>query len=185
MEHKGTVPLQTGRLRLRRFTLSDVQDAYTNWLSDPDVAFYMRWDAHKDMKQTEEMLSKIISDYEKPNYYRWAITLGAGGEVIGVIGFHIDNESDMVADIAYALGKAYWGRGIVTEALREVLRFGLSDVGLNRIEAYHAVKNPASGKVMKKSGMTYEGRLRQKYKSHAGFEDCDLYAILRSDLGLR
>ena len=53
---------------------------------------------------------------------------------------------------------------------------------LYRIEAYHAVNNPASGKVMKNAGMKYEGRMRKKYRSHIGFEDSDLYAILREDI---
>ena len=182
MNHKGTIPLQTERLLLRRFVLSDVEIAYVNWFSDPDVAFYMRWDAHTDIKQTEEMLSKFISNYEEINFYRWAITFRTSNEVIGAIGFHIDDDFDMIADVSYTLGKAFWGQGIVTEALTEILRFGLLDVGINRIEAFHSINNPASGKVMRKSGMTYEGHSRQKYKSHAGFENCDLYAIIRSDL---
>jgi ribosomal-protein-alanine N-acetyltransferase len=56
------------------------------------------------------------------------------------------------------------------------------EVGFNRIEAYHSINNMASGKVMQKSGMEFEGRMRQKYKSHSGFEDSDLYAILKQDL---
>lgn len=182
MNHKGTVTLETERLLLRRFTISDVQDAYKNWFSDPDVAMYMRWDAHANIKQTEEFLLRFISDYEKPDFYRWAITFQNSGEVIEAIGFHMEDEYDRVADVSYSLGKAFWGQGIIAEALREVLKFGLLDVGANRIEAFHAINNPASGRVMEKAGMKYEGHLRQKYRSHAGFEDCDLYAIIRSDL---
>ena len=52
----------------------------------------------------------------------------------------------------------------------------------NRIEAYHAIANPASGKVMQKAGMKYEGTMRKKYRSHVGFEDSNLYAILREDI---
>jgi ribosomal-protein-alanine N-acetyltransferase len=70
----------------------------------------------------------------------------------------------------------------ISEALKKVLRFGLIEVSLNRIEAFHAINNPASGKVMIKCGMRYEGRAGQKYRSHNGFEDCDMYAILREDL---
>jgi len=56
------------------------------------------------------------------------------------------------------------------------------DVEFNRIEAYHAIANPASGKVMQKAGMKYEGTMRKKYRSHVGFEDSNLYAILREDI---
>ena len=88
----------------------------------------------------------------------------------------------MCGEAAYCLSRQYWGRGIVTEALRAVLNFGLLEVGFNRIEAYHAVNNIGSGKVMQNAGMKYEGRMRKKYRSHMGFEDSDLYAILKEDL---
>jgi ribosomal-protein-alanine N-acetyltransferase len=93
MNHKGTVALETERLLLRRFEVADAQNAYQNWLSDPDVAMYMRWDAHSDIKQTEEFLRSLISDYEKPDFYRWAITMRPSSEVVGAIGFYVEDES--------------------------------------------------------------------------------------------
>jgi ribosomal-protein-alanine N-acetyltransferase len=65
--------------------------------------------------------------------------------------------------------------------LKKVLHFALLEVGVNRVEAFHAVANPASGRVMQKAGMTLEGHARQKYRSHNGLESSDLYAILAED----
>ena len=182
MNHIGTQPIQTDRLLLRRFAIDDVADAFQHWFSDPDVAMYMRWDAHTDSSQTKEFLSRFVAEYEKDDFYRWAITLKGENKAIGAIGFHVESEFDSVADISYTLSRAFWNRGIITEALKSVLRYALVDVGINRIEAFHAIRNPASGKVMQKAGMQYEGRARQKYRSHMRLEDCDLYAILREDL---
>jgi len=182
IHHIGTQQIETHRLLLRRFTMEDVADAHHGWFSDPDVAMYMRWDAHMDISQTEEFIAHWVANYEELNFYRWVITLKAADRAIGSIGFHIPDDYDAVADVSYALSKAHWGKGIVSEALAAVLRYALLDVGLNRVEAFHAVSNPASGKVMRKAGMRHEGFVRQKYRSHAGFEDCELYAILQEDL---
>jgi ribosomal-protein-alanine N-acetyltransferase len=88
----------------------------------------------------------------------------------------------MSGDISYSLGRAFWNKGLISESLSEVIKFGLISVGLNRLEAFYALSNPSSGKVMEKCGMKFEGIARQKYKSHVGFEDCGMYAILREDI---
>lgn len=182
MNHVGTQKIETVRLILRKFNINDVADAYDNWYSDPEVTMWLQNNVHTDISQTKDYLSWFISSYEKPDFYRWAITLKSDNKAIGSIGFTINSERDSVADLSYSLSKKHWNQGIVTESLISVLKYGLLKVGVNRIEAFHATNNPASGKVMQKAGMKYEGHSRQKYKSHKGFEDCDLYAILKEDL---
>ena len=183
MNHKGTVTLETERLILRRFIMNDVTDAYNNWLSDPDVAMYMQWDAHTNIKQTQEWIAKYyVGNYEKNDYYRWAIALKEDNRVIGSVGFNIEREYDSVADVSYALCKRLWNKGIMSEALTAVIAYALKEVKINRLEAFHAVANPGSGKVLQKAGMKFEGHARQKYRNRLrGFEDCDMYAILAED----
>lgn len=181
MVHIGTRQIETERLILRRFTIADVVDAFHGWFSDPDVAMYMRWDAHTDISQTQEFIARFVADYEKSDFYRWAITLKKDNKVIGAIGFHIESEYDSVADVSYTLSRAFWNQGIVSESLKAVLNYAFMDVGVNRIEAFHAIRNPASGKVMLKAGMKYEGHARHKYRSHKGYEDCNLYAAVAED----
>jgi len=91
------------------------------------------------------------------------------------------NETDLCGDFGYSISRKYWGQGIATEALKAVLKLAFETVGFNRIESYHSTKNPASGKVMQKAGMKFEGLARQKYKSNVGFEDSNLYSILKED----
>ena len=181
MVHIGTRQIETERLILRRFTLEDVDDAFCGWFSDPDVAMYMRWDAHSDISQTREFISRFVADYEKPDFYRWAIALKQDNRAIGSVGIHIESDYDSIADVSYTLSKAFWNQGIISEALIAVLQYAFVDVGVNRVEAFHAIDNPASGKVMLKAGMKYEGHARQKYRSHKGYEDCDLYAAVADD----
>ena len=102
--------------------------------------------------------------------------------VIGSVGFNIEREYDSVADVSYALCKRLWNKGIMSETLTAVIAYAFNEVKINRLEAFHAVANPSSGRVLQKAGMRYEGHARQKYRNHLrGFEDCDLYAIIAED----
>jgi ribosomal-protein-alanine N-acetyltransferase len=158
--------------------MEDAADAFRGWFSDPEAAMYMRWEAHSDISQTRDFIARVVADYEKLDFYRWTIALKKDNKAIGAIGLHIESEYDSVADVSYTLSKAFRNQGIVSEALKAVVQYAFVEVGVNRIEAFHAVANPASGKVMLNAGMRYEGHALQKYKSHKGFEDCDLYAAV-------
>jgi RimJ/RimL family protein N-acetyltransferase len=83
--------------------------------------------------------------------------------------------------IDYWLGASYWNNGFMTEAAEAVLRFAFKDLKLNRVTSSHLTRNPASGRVMQKIGMTYEGTLRQHVMQNGVFEDLALYAILASE----
>ena len=137
---------------------------------------------HTCIEDTREFVASIISKYDKLDTYRWVIVLKEINEPIGFIGLTTISEHDKTGDFGYSIGKPFWNNGYATEALSTVLRYGLTEVNYNRLEAYHSISNMASGKVMKKAGMVYEGRARQKYRSNVGFEDCDMYAIVRDDL---
>lgn len=62
-----------------------------------------------------------------------------------------------------------------------MLEFAFGELGLSRVEARHMTKNLASGKVMQKLGMTYEGTLRQSIYRFENFEDAAIYRILRQE----
>ena len=85
------------------------------------------------------------------------------------------------AEVGYSLSRAYWNRGLMTEALREMLRFCFDTLCLNRVEAQYETDNPASGAVMRHAGMRREGLLRQRIYNKGRYVDVELYAILRSD----
>lgn len=110
----------------------------------------------------------------------FAITLPENGLAIGSIGLVIVPDHQR-AEMGYWLGRPYWGQGYTTEAAYELLRFGFAELGLNRIYATHLSRNPASGRVMQKVGMQYEGTQRQHVLKWGQFEDLKLYSILRSE----
>lgn len=79
------------------------------------------------------------------------------------------------------IGRAYWNKGYVTEALSSIVQFFFEEVGANRIEGRNDIQNPASGKVMSKCGFQYEGLLRQGGRNSFGLVDCKQYAIIADD----
>jgi RimJ/RimL family protein N-acetyltransferase len=100
--------------------------------------------------------------------------------LIGAMGIHI-SQSHNRAELGYWIGVPYWNQGYCTEAARAVLRYGFETLGLNRIQARHLARNPASGRVMIKIGMRHEGTMRQAVIKWEAYEDIKLYAILRSE----
>jgi RimJ/RimL family protein N-acetyltransferase len=101
------------------------------------------------------------------------------GAFLGVIGI-LPEPHDM-AEFGYWIGQEYWNRGYATEAAAAVIDYGFRILGVNRVEAIHFTRNPASGRVMEKCGMHCEGTLRQARKKWDEYLDVKVYAIIRSD----
>lgn len=73
MEHKGTVYIETKRLILRRFTVSDAEAMYENWASDEEVIKYLTWQTHGDISVSEGVLREWVNNYARNDFYQWAI----------------------------------------------------------------------------------------------------------------
>ena len=182
MNHIGTKVIETERLILRPFTLEDAQPMFDNWASDPEVSKYVTWPAHESVDVTKMLLEDWVTRYEKMDNYSWAITLKEkGDEPIGNISaVPVDDHTESV-EIGYCMGRAWWGKSVMAEALKAVIDFFMAEVGANRVYARHDTANPNSGRVMKKAGMTFEGVLRRSGRNNQGIVDLAYYSILRSE----
>lgn len=178
----GTVTLTTPRLTLRRFTLDDAPAMYTSWTSDPKVTTYLSWSPHLSVQHTRALLAGWIAEYADPTVYRWGIEVASSGDLIGSIDARNADPAIDLKEIGYCLGSRWWGRGYMTEALRSVITFLLDRVGVNRVEAAHDPRNPASGRVMAKAGMRYEGTLRAAHRNNQGLGDSMIWSTLRGEL---
>lgn len=179
--HKGTQTIETSRLILRRAILNDAEPMFRNWASDPEVTKYLTWPPHENVELTQKLLSGWIAEYEKDEYYHWMIVLKDLNEPIGsIIARGYDEQIESI-EIGYCIGKNWWHKGLMTEALHAVIEFLFTQVGVNRITSRHDPNNPHSGAVMRKCGMKYEGTGRQADRNNQGICDAAYYAILRSD----
>ena len=182
LNHKGTVTIETDRLILRRFAMEDAEAMFRRWASDDEVTKHLTWPTHSSLEISKMVLTDWTSHYPEPDFYNWAIVLKENGpKPIGNISTAHVKESTLCATMGYCMSRAHWGKGVMTEALTAVIDFFFDEVGFNRIDADHAVDNPASGRVMEKSGMRHEGILRQAGRSNQGIIDVSRWAILKSD----
>ncbi len=181
MNHLGTVPIETERLLLRRFTMEDADTAFRNWMSDPAVTKFLRWPTHKSIDVTKWVLNDWISQYKDPTFYSWAIVLKEPGEPMGSIAVVEQDERTAKIQIGYCIGRLWWHQGYTSEALSALLPFFFEQVGANRVESMHDPKNPHSGDVMKKCVLRYEGTLRQADWNNTGIVDACMYGMLAED----
>lgn len=181
LNHKGTKIIETDRLILRPFRSGDAPLMFKNWAGDREVPRYLTWNVHRSVSDTENVVNMWVAQYNDISTYNWVIVLKELGEPIGSISVARIYENIDGAEIGYCIGKPWWGRGIMTEAFSAIIPY-LFEVGFNRITAAHAVKNPASGRVMQKCGLTYEGTLRQFFRATSGeLLDISFYSILKEE----
>lgn len=173
--------LETDRLILRKLSMRDVNDIF-EYASVPEIAQHVMWAHHRNIADSLHFLRAVMQQYQNGTPSPWGIVYKENDKLIGTGGFHIWNLDHRRAEIGYALSKDYWNKGIMTEALKEMIKFGFEHLNLNRIEALCKVENTASEKVMQKCGMKLEGTLREHIFVKEAFHDLKMYSILKSEL---
>ena len=182
MKAIGTQTLQTDRLILRRFVESDAEAMFQNWASSAENLTYVTWDPHPNLEVTRNSIRSWVTSYTNPNYYKWAICLKDNPEqVIGDISIVSMDEIDSSCEVGYILGKNYWGRGMMTEAMTAVLDFCFTQAGFQKVRARYASLNPASGRVMEKAGMFYLKTIVNGVERKGYLADLIYYQINRED----
>lgn len=172
--------LTTERLLLRRMLVGDCYDMY-EYASKPEVTQFLTWSPHPDIEYTKEYLQYIANHYKLGDFYDWAVVLREEGKMIGTCGFTRFHMQHDCGEIGYVINPAYRGQGIACEAVRAVMDFGFSRLGLNRIEAKYMEGNQASRRVMEKVGMTFEGVRRGEMLIKGCYHNVGVCAILRED----
>ncbi len=172
--------LETTRLILRPFTLGDARDVQ-RLAGDREIASTTLNVPHPyEDGMAEQWIGTHQEKYERGELVNFAIVRRADNALLGAMGLRITQQHTH-AELGYWLGKPYWNAGYCTEAAHAVVAYGFEGLGLHRIHASHMTRNPASGRVMQKIGMRYEGCLRQHVHKREVFEDLALYGILKSE----
>jgi len=171
--------LTTERLILRPFVAEDA-GAVQRLVSDIEIA---RNTLHIPHPYPEggaaQWIAKHAEAYEKSTEIVFAIVTRDTNELAGAIGL-VPKEHNR-GEIGYWVGVPFWGRGYSTEATRAIIRYAFETIGMNRIEAMHFSRNPASGRVMQKAGMQHEGTHREAIFKWDEYIDTEMYAILRRE----
>lgn len=180
MKSETQPTLTTERLILRPFVLEDAP-AVQRLAGDRAVADTTERIPHpyKD-GMAEAWIAKHPQGFRDRKECTFAVVLRDGQQVIGAVSLTLAMAHSR-GELGYWIGREYWGHGYCTEAARAVVEFGFAELALHRVQARHLTRNPASGRVMAKLGMTHEGRLRQHTRKWDILGDVDVYAVLATD----
>ena len=172
--------LETEDLVLRRPERKDAKDIF-RYASDPDVARYVLWEPHRSISETRAFIRFLIGRIHAGCPSSWVVAQKDSGRVIGTIGIIWYSEENRSAELGYSFARDCWKHGFATQALNALIDLLFRSLPLNRIEAQHDVRNPASGRVMQKCGLRQEGILRDRILNKGEYVSVALYAMLRSD----
>lgn len=163
---------------LRPFNVSDAEDVL-KWAGDDDVTRYLRWDSVQTIEEAKQhILNKAI-----PHPWRRSISLVQHGRSLGYVSVKPDSgDGRCRADLAYAVAKEFWGRGIATAAVRMAVEQAFEDFPeLVRLQAVVEVENKASQRVLEKAGYRKEGLLEKYGFSKGVIKDMFLYSFVKDD----
>lgn len=170
--------LQTERLILRPFRKFDAQQFY-EYAKHPDVGPHAGWKPHESKRESKEIIKNLFMENEV-----WAIVDIASAKLIGSIGFEPDKRRPGIEsrELGYSLAKDFWGKGLMTEAAREIIRYGFEEMNLEIIAICTGPDNSRSARVIEKCGFKYEGTERYCYKVFDGsIRDSKCFSLLRSE----
>ncbi|PZO36475.1 MAG: GNAT family N-acetyltransferase [Pseudanabaena frigida] len=171
--------VQTPRLILRKLVIEDAEDIFA-YASDPQVTTYTLWEAHQSIEDTYEYLNNIAFElYRSGKGIDFGIVEKGSNKLIGTCGLHT-TPIHRRAELGYVLARDYWGQGLMTEAAQAAISFGFHVMQLLRIQAFCAVENVGSARVLEKAGMQFEGILHNYVFTKERTWDVKMYAVVRS-----
>ena len=161
--------IETPRLILRDWRMEDLNDFYA-YCKNPDVGPWAGWKPHETVEESREILSRWVQGEEGD--LKLAVEEKASGRVIGSLGVEEDGHRDKKVpgckNLGYVLGKPYWGRGYMTEAVRAAIDYAFRQMKLRLLTVTHYPANQRSKRVIEKAGFVYEGRLRDAVTIYNG-----------------
>ncbi len=173
--------LEGDRIKLRKLRLSDARDVYENIKDEEVVRWLLRIPHPYPFNEAIKFIRRTRYRIRKNSGYAFGIVLKDTNKVVGVVDiFNIDWENRN-AEIGYWLGKKYWKKGLMSEAVRLILGFAFEELKLHRVSATIFEDNVASKRVLEKVGFKLEGKRREARLKFGKWHNELLYGILESD----
>ncbi len=169
--------LETERLLLRRVNENDVNEIFA-LRSNPETMKYIPRPLVKTIDDALEHIAMIDAKIENNEGINWAITYKDNPKLIGIIGHYRIKPEHFRAEVGYMLLPEYNGKGIISEAVKEVVKYGFNEMKLHSIEAIIDPENFGSEKVLQKYGFVKEAHLKENEFYEGRFLDTVIYSIL-------
>lgn len=173
--------IRTERLTLREFKMSDVPALIelAGEFAIADTTLSIPHPYHE--RDAVRWISQHRNWYKTLQAIPFAITSNDKKSLLGAISLMNISVEHKRAELGYWIGMPFWNKGYATESSRALLNFGFNELRLNKIHAHHFSRNPASGKILLKIGMSHEGTLRQHIMKWGNLEDIEMYGILKTE----
>lgn len=172
---------QTARLVLRPWQSTDAP-ALQRLAGRREIADTMISVPHPYTQQyAEQWIASHAQAFARGEAAHFALALRADTSLIGAVELRDISQEHCHAELSCWIGVEWWGQGLATEATAAMVRYGFEQLNLNRITAFHMVRNPASGRALGNIGMKREGLLRQAVRKWGHFEDVVPLALLREE----
>lgn len=174
-----SLPLETDRLLIRRFTADDLEDQL-EYLSDVEVARYEYWEPYTTRKAVREMRAaeSAVEPGQEAHWCDLAIVLKDRQKLIGSISIKVLSRQHRFGEVGWILNPSYQGNGYATEAASEILRYGFDELDLYWVIAFCDVRNAASYRLMERLGMQRLAELKRNKLVKGEWIDEFVYSIV-------
>jgi RimJ/RimL family protein N-acetyltransferase len=176
-QHPPTIELDGARLRPLRVADADALYAY---LRDPVVTELTSYPV-VSLPLVEAMIERCRSRWAAGEPSRWGVALPHDDQLVGTCGFNEWSQAHRWAELAYDLGQAHWGKGLMRQAVAAVLQWTFRQNQVDRVHAFVRVDNRRSQRLLERSRFVREGCLRSYRVCRGQPHDFYVYSLLRSD----
>ena len=178
-------PIESERLSVRLVVESDLPALLEVNASDEVTALlpYATWTS---MADAQAWLGRMRSIEATGLALQFVVALKSTDRAIGTCLLFRLEEASARAELGYVLGRAFWGKGFMREALEALIGHAFDHMGVRRLEAEIDPRNVSSARLIRRLGFTQEGLLRQRWVTKGDAKDVEIYGLLRGEwLGRR
>jgi ribosomal-protein-alanine N-acetyltransferase len=170
--------IENDRLLLRQIIESDLENIFTG-LSHPDIIKYygIRFDS---LEATKQQMTWFTDLEKNGSGIWWAVCAKEDQAFLGACGFNNLNKEHKKAEIGFWLLPAYWGKGIITEAVHLIVDYAFNNLGLQRIEGFVETENKNSKKVLARLNFNHEKTLQDYEEKNGKLISLDIYTKIKN-----
>jgi len=175
--------IETERLLMRPIVDYDADDVL-EYCSEPNVGPNAGWKPHENIEETRDIMNKLMVGKENV----FGIVLKGIDKMIGSITLNLDLRRKVpnVLMLGYVMSEHYWGKGLMTEAAKSVIKYGFEELSLNMITCTCFTDNSRSRRVIQKCGFKYEGTLRScEVRYDGAIKDMEFYSLTKEEWNLK
>lgn len=172
--------LKTERLNLVQVT-EEHTESYFDIMSRDEVTKYYGMDSLTRLEDAEKMIASFPNTFNSKRGIRWGMVVKDSGAFIGTVGLNNLNAGSKRAEVGFELHPSYWNGGYTSEAVKEVINYSFTVLGLHRLGAVTFPQNDASISLLKKLGFVKEGVLRGYLFQSSESHDAFVFSLLKTD----